>query len=516
VLRVGVGAVGVAALNELASAAADALVTQQPCVRVSAAFDSRDGCASTEQAHGAVGGPAAPEAQAWPCGLTAALPENLSDAQLDTWLARWLSGDGATGSYSLLLLPPSSSQLAAAPRLVFGSRRVAWVRGLPPADEQAAVVAAARRWSGDGAGSSPSSPPLSPGALLRLDLALCNVEPDEGYAFTWRWEGLGGLAALWQPVVEILAPLCTLAVGSAVRPHGCGMGAELGGTESRLVPSAAVNGLVVPPLVQPQLVEAVRRGAELAAAAPGGAPTERRLHLLALVPPARLCPLRLSAGSSDAAPVDGLTSPGWGGVVVWNPPGCGSNGTAAVEGGAAAALSFADLRALSALWLAQLRRLLGLHPLPRHDELAHPSGFAAWEVDLLQRRSAQASLAASAAALAALEHAVARQSVPVTPSLALLASRALSAHGEALSESGRGLHNSAAGRAAAAHAAAEEASSHPSLLARLYFPGEHKLAVYLPLLLPSLLPLVLAVLREHRHLRKRRAYASAHRHEAGA
>ena len=53
------------------------------------------------------------------------------------------------------------------------------------------------------------------------------------------------------------------------------------------------------------------------------------------------------------------------------------------------------------------------------------------------------------------------------------------------------------------------------MLALLYFPSDHKLAVYLPLFLPVLLPLTLAAMREARHYRCRRAFAAAYRkHQA--
>lgn len=42
---------------------------------------------------------------------------------------------------------------------------------------------------------------------------------------------------------------------------------------------------------------------------------------------------------------------------------------------------------------------------------------------------------------------------------------------------------------------AEDAFYHPSLMGKMYFPDEHKYAVYLPLLLPTLLPIVIGLLK---------------------
>lgn len=43
---------------------------------------------------------------------------------------------------------------------------------------------------------------------------------------------------------------------------------------------------------------------------------------------------------------------------------------------------------------------------------------------------------------------------------------------------------------------AEAAFFHPSILARLSFPAQHKMAVYLPFFLPAMLPVVVGLLRE--------------------
>lgn len=42
---------------------------------------------------------------------------------------------------------------------------------------------------------------------------------------------------------------------------------------------------------------------------------------------------------------------------------------------------------------------------------------------------------------------------------------------------------------------AEDAFYHPSLMGKMYFPEEHKYAVYMPLLLPTLLPIVIGILK---------------------
>lgn len=93
----------------------------------------------------------------------------------------------------------------------------------------------------------------------------------------------------------------------------------------------------------------------------------------------------------------GFVVPGWGAVAVWNPPNTANPPPAAAvtdsassEGGEGvrgpSALRDADIRALSAVWTAQVRVLFGLPERPSADigvgaveAVAPPSGVAEWE-----------------------------------------------------------------------------------------------------------------------------------------
>ena len=58
--------------------------------------------------------------------------------------------------------------------------------------------------------------------------------------------------------------------------------------------------------------------------------------------------------------------------------------------------------------------------------------------------------------------------------------------------------------AAVAFEAAEEVFFDKSVLSRLYFPDDHKMAVYIPYFVPVLLPLAVGVLREGKAYAARR------------
>ncbi|RKP04498.1 phosphatidylinositol-glycan biosynthesis class S protein [Thamnocephalis sphaerospora] len=67
--------------------------------------------------------------------------------------------------------------------------------------------------------------------------------------------------------------------------------------------------------------------------------------------------------------------------------------------------------------------------------------------------------------------------------------------------------------AVAASELAETTFFDPTMVAQLYFPDEHKFAVYMPLFVPVAVPLVLALLRELKLQRARkRAAAAEHLH----
>jgi hypothetical protein len=497
---------------------------------VSAMVATPNGCGEAEASRADSSAAAAPPpAPAWQCEIAHAARElsELSDRELDAWLhvrapscacavrprptdtcircgAQARGGsDAHAGAYTLVLLPggdgacePASATAAAAAPVVsvtYGMHRHAWAR-CAGVDAVAAARVAARRL-GELAAPGAAAPPLSADGALRLEFALCNAAPQAGHHFSWDFAAAE--ARFIAPMAAALSPLATLRVGSSVLLHTpLGAGVEPVWDSARrahVLPAAALSQLVDP---------------EWPLHAPGGAPQERVLQLLAYVPPAALCPLALP----HAAP--GFTSPGWGGVVLWNSAGCDGALNATRRSAAVTPpreLSGAEMRSLMALFAAQLRTLLGLPPTPGADVVpAASAAFAAWEVDALARRAAAAHAAAAAESLAALGRVVrALPDMVISDTIAALAARGLRAAAEATRATAAGQHVDATAAADAAHAAAEGAFFHPSILSLLYFPSDHKLAVYLPLFLPALLPLVLAAMREGRHYRRRRAFAAA-------
>jgi phosphatidylinositol glycan class S len=71
-----------------------------------------------------------------------------------------------------------------------------------------------------------------------------------------------------------------------------------------------------------------------------------------------------------------------------------------------------------------------------------------------------------------------------------------------------GQYEEALANARIAEAEVEQAFFEPSMVGQVYFPEEHKVAVYVPLLGPMAVPLVMAGLKEIRRLRERKVKTS--------
>ena len=96
------------------------------------------------------------------------------------------------------------------------------------------------------------------------------------------------------------------------------------------------------------------------------------------------------------------------------------------------------------------------------------------------------------------------------------------AAGESLSESRLAREAAVDGRledaavhARNSHAHAESAFFHPQIISLLYFPQEYKLAVYIPLFLPTLFPLFTGLMWDVKFYVRRTRCAALHRRRAG-
>ncbi|KAH9822943.1 putative gpi transamidase component pig-s protein [Teratosphaeria destructans] len=219
----------------------------------------------------------------------------------------------------------------------------------------------------------------------------------------------------------------------------------------------------------------------------GGGPT---IHFVLYIPSKQQTPLEIveTGGTSWLIPQ-------WGGVQIFNPT--GSQGEK---------LTAKDLEPVMLTFAEHLTSLVGLPPTP-------PS--LALRIASLTRERATSLILSTSSTLGAL----ARLTLKLT-SIAIPDNVAKSVD-ETISRLDQACHGLRAGRfdealesARIANDEAEKAFFDPSMVGQVYFPDEHKVAVYVPLLGPMAVPLVMAAMKELRKFRDARKFCSTRRDPA--
>ncbi|XP_052751824.1 GPI transamidase component PIG-S isoform X2 [Galleria mellonella] len=189
------------------------------------------------------------------------------------------------------------------------------------------------------------------------------------------------------------------------------------------------------------------------------------------------------------SPVQAFMSPKWGGVVMYSP--------SAADCRAAEPTSSPDVRLIMGTFLAQLRTLLGIADTPSIEGAAAAALRSVrarrWELDALLRLRTLEQLAAAHAALASLaqllgeiSNIVINDEVGASINSAV---KSIEAAEELLSKDLLAAYR----LSLRAHIDAETAFMEPSLLALLYFPDDQKYAIYIPLFLPIMFPVILSL-----------------------
>eukprot|EP00899_Mesostigma_viride_P021267 jgi/Mesvir1/29141/Mv18437-RA.3 len=359
-----------------------------------------------------------------------------------------------------------------------------------------------------------SSLPLSSSGDAILSFNLLNANPSD---WLYKWDFKEAASMSLDPVLHALAPVARLTVESQVLYY------------TPMLASAKWSHThkahVVPWQQLPFFVNANEWHLDSSVTAGG---KSRLLHFCAYIPAKAECPLQIGAQGADGAkgshagtlaPTNAFIVSEWGGVAIFNPREChlanSSDSNARrtgpkedskeprseADGAALASLSMQEMSGIFSVFVAQLRDLMGLPAAPKQlsvtvalevsplrmaaTALPVPdAGFAEWEVDMLLRKATVQDASIAVDTLASLVR-MARQAVQE-----LKAARAALASGHL---------DDARAAAVRARRIAEEAFLDPSIMALLYFPSEHKLAVYMPLFFPLSLPIFAGLIKETRH-----------------
>lgn len=210
------------------------------------------------------------------------------------------------------------------------------------------------------------------------------------------------------------------------------------------------------------------------------------LHFVLYVPRCSQAPLYFT--SADNSLETAVVSPKWGGIQLLNPSrdNCVNN-----------TFMTPDISSVARVFVSHLRYLLDLkyEALPDVKLLTlNDAPLREWEVDSLHRSrvleqaiSARLTLQSLSRLLGEISNIVINEEVGDAIKTSMLS---ISATFSRLSS---GLLQDALESARRAYVTAEMAFSHPSLLALLYFPDDQKYAVYIPLFLPVMIPVILSL-----------------------
>ncbi|KAF2148788.1 beta-lactamase/transpeptidase-like protein [Myriangium duriaei CBS 260.36] len=171
--------------------------------------------------------------------------------------------------------------------------------------------------------------------------------------------------------------------------------------------------------------------------------------------------------------------PQWGGVQILNP-------TKAQH--ERSALTKQDLQPIIATFADQLVTLLGLPKSPASIPIQLGS--------LTRERTASLILSASSTLGALSRLTLKLTSIAIPDSVASSVDKTVHHLDQACTDLRHARYDSALNHARTAETEAEQAFFEPSMVGQVYFPDEHKVAVYVPLLGPMAVPLVMAVLKE--------------------
>lgn len=276
------------------------------------------------------------------------------------------------------------------------------------------------------------------------------------------WDIQDAVRSTFGPLIEALSPISNLTIDTQIQPY------------ASFAPS------VQPTFSKEQNVWTLSRtqlgGFINAAEWPlspsiGGGPT---VHFVLYVPSPSQAPLLVDGSEGSNA----WLIPQWGGVVIHNAATSSRH------------LSAEDLRVPFLTFSQQLLSLLGLPE--------HPASLPIRLDTLARVRAASLFLSASSTLGSLARLTLALPSISIPNSVADAVSLTIKHLETSCSAFKNGDFASALQSARIAEGAAERAFFERSMVGQVYFPDEHKVAVYLPLLGPVAVPLVLSAIKELR------------------
>ena len=354
---------------------------------------------------------------------------------------------------------------------------------------------------------------LDPSGVVSLSFVLSVADPTDG---VYAWDFEGARTEFLDPLLNALAPLAEISA----------RGQRLQFAAPQVMQVMTKNGADGAWAISQKDLSAF-----IDASLPSTGQARAAMHWSLYVPSPQHCPLHITMSTGDTAGEDAFLIPRWGGVIVLNPQNCTST-TAARTIKVNAHKSEREDRVFGTdellpamgLVVAQMREMLGLTPLPKRsagiwgslEALACPhTGFADWEVDNMAQELVKKDIFAALRSLQSLENLF--DSIPnvvIKRNIPAQAEEALTLLEVALDSVQNNKYWEAASAARKARGLAANAYFHPTILSLLYFPQEHKIAIYAPLFLPVFVVTLTTTFRAFRHVsKKKKPKATASEHD---
>ncbi|KAF9444833.1 hypothetical protein P691DRAFT_763033 [Macrolepiota fuliginosa MF-IS2] len=332
----------------------------------------------------------------------------------------------------------------------------------------------------------------------RLAFTLLNEDASTGSSAS-NWDIQAGLAQRVKPILDKLQPLHNFTIESQVQYHG------------RLAFKPQAIGDVSYGLTAEDLTVFINSAEWSLSSSASNDPV---LHFVLFIPSATRRPLHILTSDAQISRSKSFLLPQWGGITIYNPPIdiLGKN---------------ADLPArvndqVFQEFSRQLLTLLGVPFLPNgvQTHQSDISSLSDWQIDALMRRralenakGAHETLTSIVKLVDQIENMPVKEDVKgdvqgaldalekVSPSLHSLPFRLLTNDPQTFAASSL---QDTFRYSAEATTLASRAFFNPGMLALLYFPAEHKYAVYTPLFASAVIPLFVAALKEITAWRKQR------------
>ncbi|OCH86146.1 hypothetical protein OBBRIDRAFT_738565 [Obba rivulosa] len=306
----------------------------------------------------------------------------------------------------------------------------------------------------------------------RLALSLLNEDATSEHSIK-AWDVQGHLSKHISPILDRLSVLHNFTVESQIQFH-----APLAFEPVTLQGS----GQEVHGLTQEHLTVFVNSAEWTLSSSVSNDPV---IHFILFVPSAKHTPLHILDAAGQPVASSAFILPQWGGIVVHNPNSAISESTVLVP---------SELDLMFATFRHQLMTLLGVPELSKN--IQSNQSLTDWQIDALLRRRAIENAQGSKDTLRSIVQLVRQiENMPVGHDVKDDVQGSLTALEQTYAAASSSLHASIE-RSKEAITLASRAFFNPGMLALLYFPAEHKYAVYTPLFGSIAAPLLAAVIRE--------------------